>query len=821
MSDKISERKLRKGRVEMKSLKRLLALGVVLAMLVSTPALAAEAEYWFGDGSSGATQTDTFEQSIAAVNGYGGEETAATIRLLDDVTVESTVTINNTNLTITIDGDGQYVIKAASTDDAVDSGAFSGRNMVETYGDVIMTDLTLDANNEARVIEVKDGTLTLAGETTVTEGRSPDQGGGVRVTSGTLEMRDNSQVTNNYFGGNAGGISIFGAGTVNMWDNASVTYNTGGGNGGGIWVYNGGELHMYDDSVVSNNTSGNCGGGIYTGKNHASFTMEGNASITDNQAARYGGGVFISDGAASFTANGNSLISNNTALYGGGLTVDSTSVGSLNDSTTISGNTSTYGGGIHNNGTVTMNDSSSVSGNAAANQRGGVGNYGTFEMNGSSSVSGNTAGTGIAGVLNAGTFIMNENASITGNTTPSHSGALYNKGSFTMNGGEISGNEASNGAAINVIGAAENLASVTLNGGVIQDNITAGGNCDFNVRNYSAVTITGGTYDATFSESGSSKTITITGGVFGWNPEDHTTVGSHYHDDGFYHVTDQACSYAQEEAAATCTENGLITYTCSCGYSYTAVLDATGHTAGEPVVISQEADYGVDGYRDVVTYCTGCGVELSREHTVLPALVHEPTPEVTTPTVNAPVVNTPVVDAPIVFLPITFEPEPESESGTDSDAESSTAAIEILDEETPLSGLPIKNDDEGITVSEAIEEISQQQGGKDVQSEAIVELLVAVMDKANVSEDEYITREQFAYALYNLAKERGIDVSEGSDLSGFTDRGSISEYALAAVQWAVKVGLLKGISVDLLAPDFNLTYRQMIIILERFAALAN
>lgn len=74
----------------------------------------------------------------------------------------------------------------------------------------------------------------------------------------------------------------------------------------------------------------------------------------------------------------------------------------------------------------------------------------------------------------------------------------------------------------------------------------------------------------------------------------------------------------------TCTEDGEATYTCSvCGYTYTEVLEATGHVEGELQIEGcTVATCTEDGGYTSVTYCTVCGEELSREAVVLPATGH-------------------------------------------------------------------------------------------------------------------------------------------------------------------------------------------------------
>ncbi|MCD8085029.1 MAG: hypothetical protein LUF28_01630 [Clostridiales bacterium] len=85
---------------------------------------------------------------------------------------------------------------------------------------------------------------------------------------------------------------------------------------------------------------------------------------------------------------------------------------------------------------------------------------------------------------------------------------------------------------------------------------------------------------------------------------------------------------------ATCTEDGVMTYTCTeCGDNYTETIPATGHTAGETVLESEVAATCTEyGSYDEVVYCTVCGEELSREAIAVPATGHDYVAEPTEPT---------------------------------------------------------------------------------------------------------------------------------------------------------------------------------------------
>ena len=78
-----------------------------------------------------------------------------------------------------------------------------------------------------------------------------------------------------------------------------------------------------------------------------------------------------------------------------------------------------------------------------------------------------------------------------------------------------------------------------------------------------------------------------------------------------------------------------------------------------------------------------------------------------------------------------------------------------------------------------------------------------------------VTREQMAAILYRYTQYVGGDMLGAADLSGYTDAGDISDYAAAAMQWAVAQGLMEG-SDSALNPQGELTRAQMAVILSRY-----
>lgn len=91
------------------------------------------------------------------------------------------------------------------------------------------------------------------------------------------------------------------------------------------------------------------------------------------------------------------------------------------------------------------------------------------------------------------------------------------------------------------------------------------------------------------------------------------------------------------------------------------------------------------------------------------------------------------------------------------------------------------------------------------------------------SETEYapeqdILREQIAAIMHRYAQYKGYDVSvgENTNILSYDDFDSISEYAIASMQWACGSGLIKGKSERTLNPLDNATRAEIAAILHRF-----
>lgn len=84
--------------------------------------------------------------------------------------------------------------------------------------------------------------------------------------------------------------------------------------------------------------------------------------------------------------------------------------------------------------------------------------------------------------------------------------------------------------------------------------------------------------------------------------------------------------------------------------------------------------------------------------------------------------------------------------------------------------------------------------------------------------DYMITREQLAAILYRYAEYKKYDMlsEESADLKSYNDYGGISDYALTAVEWAVKAGIIQGSDDGGLHPGNNATRAEVSAMLYRF-----
>jgi hypothetical protein len=366
--------------------------------------------------------------------------------------------LDNTNspAVVTIDGQGREV--------RLDAGSANGSVITVRAGVTLtLTNITLGGkNNNAPLIRVDGGTLVLEDGAHITgntrNGGDPlanvnnssvyDEsayggGGGIVVhNGGSLEMRDNSEISGNYTSAVGGGVLVYGANSkVTMKGSSKISGNeASGAAGGGVYLSDGGALYMSGNAGITGNKTilaidtgeqYGSGGGVLA-INNSSIEMDGASKISYNHSKHRGAGVAIGSG-SSLKMTGYSEISDNECDNWGG-----------------------WGGGIYlfgNNDvtTATMNQNAGIKRNKAS---GGAGvsamNDGatstTFTMNGGF-ISNNIATSDSAGGVDVCEMVFNMTGGvISGNTTPGNGGGVSVGGGsarFNMTGGVIYGSGAS------------------------------------------------------------------------------------------------------------------------------------------------------------------------------------------------------------------------------------------------------------------------------------------------------------------------------------------------------------------------------------------
>lgn len=94
--------------------------------------------------------------------------------------------------------------------------------------------------------------------------------------------------------------------------------------------------------------------------------------------------------------------------------------------------------------------------------------------------------------------------------------------------------------------------------------------------------------------------------------------------------------------------------------------------------------------------------------------------------------------------------------------------------------------------------------------------IVNGVNESEFEPDTKITREQIAAIMHRYAKYKGYDVSvgENTNIFSYDDAESISEYAVASMQYVVGSGILKGKSASTLNPQDHTTRAEIAAVLQ-------
>ncbi len=328
-------------------------------------------------------------------------------------------------------------IAASHNGDTINFAAsLAGQTITLTSGELLINhnltiagpgagELTVSGNHGSRVFEVAAGTHVALSSLTISNGLAVGGDGGGILNSGTLTVSGSILSSNsanlqwkghNAFGGYGGGI--YNSGTLTV--SGSTLSGNSAGDGGGIFNSGTGTVSV-SGSILSGNSAA-AGAGIW---NADALTIS-NSALSGNISTGSGAGISNS---GRLTVSACTLSNNVANASGGGIGNFGTGTVSVSGSTLTGNSALDNGGGIFNQGTLTVSGST-LSGNSAGIGGGGiwVGFYATGTVSGST-LSGNSAAQG-GGIWNWHNVLTIENSSsITGNTAPVGFGAdAYNQG---------------------------------------------------------------------------------------------------------------------------------------------------------------------------------------------------------------------------------------------------------------------------------------------------------------------------------------------------------------------------------------------------------
>lgn len=290
----------------------------------------------------------------------------------------------------------------------------------------------------------------------------------------------------------------------------------------------------------------------------------------------------------------------------------------------------------------------------------------------------------------------------------------------------------------------------------------------------------------------------------------------------------------------TCTEEGVKTYTCSaCGETYTEAIPAKGHNMITKVV---EATCTEDGYtlhscadcdvsyKDSITAATGHSWS---EWTVAEAdtCFHDGVSKRTcavcgaTETKPIPTGTTPCPSAHFTDVDLTSYAHEGIDYVVRNGYMNGTSATTFAPAETLKRG-------QLVTILYRIAgepEVTGTVSFTDVAAGEYYEKAIAWASANGITNgypdgtfrpDVEVSRQEMVTFLYRFAKYQGKDVSKTADLSGYADADKVDTFAKDAMAWAVGTGIVNGVSATSLAPTATALREQIATIIMRYCTKA-
>ena len=241
-----------------------------------------------------------------------------------------------------------------------------------------------------------------------------------------------------------------------------------------------------------------------------------------------------------------------------------------------------------------------------------------------------------------------------------------------------------------------------------------------------------------------------------------------------------------------CTNTGSLKRTCSCGYTETKNVDASGHSWETDYTVDKEASYGAGGSKSI--HCSKC--EAVKNSTVIPAL--------TNPFVD-------VTDGPYsyYYAPVLWALDNQVTKGTDEthftpDGECTRAQVVTFLWRAAGSPKPKTSTSPFVDVTNSSEYYY------DAVLWAAENGITTGTDSTHFTPDDTVTRAQFVTFLWRLAGKPA-----SSTANSFTDLNA-KEYYYTAVLWACDKGITNGTGNGLFSPGENCTRGQTVTFLYRY-----
>ncbi len=241
--------------------------------------------------------------------------------------------------------------------------------------------------------------------------------------------------------------------------------------------------------------------------------------------------------------------------------------------------------------------------------------------------------------------------------------------------------------------------------------------------------------------------------------------------------------YTESRTEPTCENEGRITHTCDCGYSYSTMIPATGHTEGEQI----ENEYG-----DIETYCLICSEHMYTETGFKPHVHFDD-----------------VKKGHWYYDSVCHVVSKGYMYGMDTRTFSPNTDLTREQFVTILANIA-KVDKDAYRDEQLMSDVKPNHWFAGSVNWAVKEGYVAGIAEGVFGVGQPIQRAALARLLYLYAERNGKQIEEKADLSEYTDFEKVQDWMADGLGWAVKHGIITSIKDDslTLAPTATATRAQ-------------